>query len=171
MHPNQVDVPLATARTLVTEQFPHWRALPVRRVAASGTVNAIFRIGPSYAARFPLDPSTTPADLEHEAAAARELLGCTRFPTPAPVAIGAPGHGYPLPWSVQTWLPGTVAVDADPAASVPFALDLAEFIRGVRAIPLDGRTFSGLRPRWRSALSRCLDGHLHRKEQEPFGRG
>jgi aminoglycoside phosphotransferase (APT) family kinase protein len=143
MHPNQIDVPEDTVRTLVTEQFPRWHSLPVRRIAASGTVNAIFRIGSAYAARFPLDPSTGLSDLEREAAAARELLGRTRFPTPAPVAIGAPGHGYPLPWSVQTWLPGAVATDADPAGSVPFALDLAEFIRGVRAIDTAGRTFTG----------------------------
>jgi aminoglycoside phosphotransferase (APT) family kinase protein len=143
MHPNQIDVPEDTVRTLVTEQFPRWHSLPVRRIAASGTVNAIFRIGSAYAARFPLDPSTGLSDLEREAAAARELLGRTRFPTPAPVAIGAPGHGYPLPWSVQTWLPGAVATDADPAGSVPFALDLAEFIRGVRAIDTRGRAFGG----------------------------
>ncbi len=36
---------------------------------------------------------------EHEAAAARELLGHTPFATPEPVALGRPGAGYPLPWS------------------------------------------------------------------------
>ncbi len=65
--------------------------------------------------------------LESEAAAARELVGRTRFPTPEPVAPGEPGAGYPLPWSVQTWLPGVVATDEDPSASVAFAHDLAEF--------------------------------------------
>jgi aminoglycoside phosphotransferase (APT) family kinase protein len=81
--------------------------------------------------------------LEAEAEAAAELAGRTRFPTPEPIALGEPGEGYPLPWSVQTWLPGTVATDADPGESVPFARDLAEFIAGVRSIPTRGRTFSG----------------------------
>ncbi|MFD2768218.1 phosphotransferase [Micromonospora eburnea] len=81
--------------------------------------------------------------LESEAEAARELLGRTRFPTPEPVAIGEPGEGYELPWSVQTWIPGTVATDEDPGHSVTFARDLAEFIREVRAIDTRGRTFSG----------------------------
>jgi aminoglycoside phosphotransferase (APT) family kinase protein len=44
---------------------------------------------------------------------------------------------------VQTWLPGTVAADADPGCSLAFAHDLAEFILGVRAIGTGGRTFSG----------------------------
>jgi aminoglycoside phosphotransferase (APT) family kinase protein len=81
--------------------------------------------------------------LESEARAARELLGRTRFPTPEPVALGAPGPDYPMPWSVQTWVPGTVATEADPASSVALAHDLADFIRDVRAIPIRGRTFRG----------------------------
>lgn len=44
---------------------------------------------------------------------------------------------------MQTWLPGTVATDEDPGESVGFARDLAEFIRGVRAIDTGGRVFAG----------------------------
>src|SRR5215470_19086235 len=137
MHANQLSVPAEMVRTLVDEQFPQWRRLPVRSLAASGTVNAIFRIGELLTARFPLQPQKTEVArrrLEAEADAARELAGRTRFPTPEPVAIGEPGAGYPLPWSVQTWLTGAVATDDDPSGSVAFAHDLAEFIHGVRAI-------------------------------------
>ncbi|WP_399098845.1 phosphotransferase [Streptomyces sp. 11x1] len=28
------------------------------------------------------------------------------LPVPEPVAVGAPGAGYPFPWSVRRWLPG-----------------------------------------------------------------
>jgi aminoglycoside phosphotransferase (APT) family kinase protein len=59
------------------------------------------------------------------------------------VAIGEPGAGYPLPWAVQTWLPGVTAAEDDPGGSVAFAHDLAEFISGVRAISTGGRTFAG----------------------------
>jgi aminoglycoside phosphotransferase (APT) family kinase protein len=146
MHPDQLSISLATVRALVDEQFPQWRALPVRAIASHGTVNALFRIGGTFLARFPLqagDVASTRTWLESEAQAARILLGRTRFPTPEPIALGAPGAGYPLPWSVLTWLPGTVAADQDPGASEDFAHDLAEFIGGVRAIPPLGRTFSG----------------------------
>ena len=93
------------------------RAVP--RVAAACRSRAFASRGRStpssasatgFAARFPLQPGDVDATrqwLSAEAAAARELPGRTRFPTPEPVALGEPGPGYPLPWSVQTWLPGS----------------------------------------------------------------
>jgi len=146
MHADQLSVSPRTVRELVEEQFPRWRGMPVREVASAGTVNAIFRIGDGLAARFPLQPGDVGAvrrSLVAEAEAAAELAGSTRVPTPEPVALGEPGRGYPLPWSVQTWLPGVVATDDDPGESVPFAHDLAAFIRDVRAVDTRGRTFRG----------------------------
>ncbi|MGN9909603.1 aminoglycoside phosphotransferase family protein [Phytohabitans sp. LJ34] len=146
MHADQLRVSPETVRELVEEQFPRWRGRPVQEVASAGTVNAIFRIGDDLAARFPLQPGDVEATrrwLTAEAEAAAELAGRTRFPTPEPVALGEPGRGYPLPWSVQTWLPGVVATDEDPGESVPFAHDLAAFIGDVRAIGTRGRTFRG----------------------------
>ncbi|MGW4823262.1 aminoglycoside phosphotransferase family protein [Streptomyces sp. NPDC004227] len=146
MHANQLTVPPTTVRALVDQQFPEWRSLAIRSIAAQGTVNAIFRIGDRFAARFPLesaDVESARRRLECEVEAARELVGRIRFPTPEPVALGEPGAGYPLPWSVQTWLPGTVADDEDPGESVAFARDLADLIGDLRAIDTAGRTFAG----------------------------
>ena len=146
MHADQLAVSVRTVSVLVDAQFPRLRQLPITRVASTGTVNAIFRIGDRFTARFPLQPRDLEAArrwLEREAEAARELLGRTRFRTPEPVGIGEPGFGYPMPWSVQTWISGVVATDRDPGDSVPFARDLAEFIMGVRAIDTRGRTFAG----------------------------
>ena len=116
MHPDQLPVSLATVTELVDQQFPQWQGLPITEVASQGTVNALFRLGDTFVARFPLEPgdvTVTRRLLESEAQAARELSGRTRFLTPEPVALGEPGAGYPLPWTVQTWLPGTVATDED----------------------------------------------------------
>jgi aminoglycoside phosphotransferase (APT) family kinase protein len=146
MHPGELPITDDVVLDLVSAQFPRWRELPVRRFASSGTVNAIFRLGDRFAARFPLepdDPAKVRRALESEAASAAELAAATRFPVPEPVAIGAPGPGYPLPWSVQTWLPGATGDDGDPSGSVPFARDLAEFIAEVRAIGTRGRSFGG----------------------------
>jgi len=160
MHAGQLAVSLSTVRDLVGGQFPAWGHLTVRAVQPAGTVNAIFRIGGGLAARFPLRPGDAASvrrRLESEAASARGLAGRTRFATPRPVAIGEPGAGYPLPWAVQTWLPGVTAAEDDPGGSVAFAHDLAEFIGGVRAIGTGGRAFSG---RGRGGDLRSHDGWM-----------
>jgi len=160
MHANQLAVSPGTVRDLVGAQFPAWRHLTVRAVEPAGTVNAIFRIGDELVARFPLRPGSAASvrrRLESEVAAARLLAGRTRFATPEPVAIGEPGAGYPLPWAVQTWLPGVTAAEDDPGGSVAFAHDLAEFISGVRAISTGGRAFGGS---GRGGDLRCHDGWM-----------
>jgi aminoglycoside phosphotransferase (APT) family kinase protein len=146
MHADQLSVSSETVRALVDEQFPEWARLPITSIYSEGTVNTIFRLGDRLTARFPLqsgDVDTTQRRLQSEADAASELMGCTRFPVPEPVALGKPGPGYPLPWSVQTWLPGITATDEDPGRSAGFAHDLAEFILDVRGIDTRSRTFSG----------------------------
>lgn len=144
MHEDEIDVPDAVVRRLVADQLPHLAGEPVVRIASSGTVNAIFRIGDDLAARFPItnrEPGQERELLAGEARASAAFAACSPFPGPVPVALGEPGEGYPLPWSVQTWLPGTVAEDGTAAASTALALDLATLIRALRAVDTGGRTF------------------------------
>ncbi|GAA1187432.1 aminoglycoside phosphotransferase family protein [Pseudonocardia alaniniphila] len=146
MHSDEVRVTPEVASRLIVDQFPQWRHLPIRAVVADGTDYAIYRIGDELAARFPLrapDPSETRCRLVAEASAARELAVHSSVPTPEPVALGEPGHDYPLPWAVQTWVHGHVATDDDPSSSVAFARDLAGFIGALRAADTRGRKFSG----------------------------
>ncbi|WP_194422539.1 aminoglycoside phosphotransferase family protein [Microbacterium abyssi] len=146
MHADQIDVDERTARRLIVEQFPQWRAEPLRWVGDHGTVNAIFRIGEHHAARFPLNPAA-PAEvgdmLVREAAAMSELAAVSPVPTPVPFAIGAPGPGYPLPWSIQTWIPGEEATPDAASHSPVFARDLAQLVLSLRRADTGGRPFSG----------------------------
>jgi aminoglycoside phosphotransferase (APT) family kinase protein len=146
MHENEIPLTVDQVRTIVGEQFPQWRGLAVTPVAGSGTVNRIFRLGDELSARFPLvvdDPDDVLEYLHLEAGAARELQGRTRFRTPVPVAIGRASTDYPGPWAVHTWLHGTPAADVDLSGSPALVSDVAEFVAGVRAIPLRGRSFAG----------------------------
>lgn len=146
MHDDQVDVTAEVVATLIQEQFPQWSGQVIRLVPSTGTVNAIFRIGNDLSARFPLrlvDAAEALAVLEQEALASAELAQVSRFPVPEPVALGKPGAGYPMPWSVQTWLPGRIAFEADPSGSDAFAEDLAAFIAALRSADTRGRLFSG----------------------------
>jgi aminoglycoside phosphotransferase (APT) family kinase protein len=165
MHPGQLVIDAKTVRVLVVDQFPSWSDLDVHAVASPGTVHALYRIGDEMVARFPLqpgDPAVVRGVLVDGAAAAAELLGRTRFATPVPLAIGEPGEGYPLPWSVQRWIPGVTAVDSDVADSDGLAADLAEFVEGVRSLDVRGRRFHGAgrggvlsdHDAW---VARCLD--------------
>ncbi|GAA1654382.1 aminoglycoside phosphotransferase family protein [Saccharothrix algeriensis] len=158
MHADQLTVTPAAVGALVVAQFPQWDGLTVTALRTQGTVNAIFRIGERITARFPLQPGEAAEarrHLEAEAEAARELAAHTRYAVPEPVAIGEPGAGYPMPWSVQTWVPGVTATDDDPADSTAFAHDLAAFITEVRAIDTRGRRFNG---RGRGGELRTHDG-------------
>ena len=146
MHDDQVDVTTDVVATLIHEQFPQWSDRPIRLLSSTGTVNAIFRIGNDLSARFPLrltDAAEALAVLEQDAQASAELAQVSPFPVPEPVALGKPGAVYPMPWSVQTWLPGTVAFEADLSGSDAFAEDLATFIAALRAADTRGRLFNG----------------------------
>ncbi|GLY14567.1 putative phosphotransferase [Kineosporia sp. NBRC 101677] len=146
MHEDQLSISTPTVAELLATQFPQWAGLAVRPLEAVGTVNAVFRIGAELTARFPLrpgDPAAIEAEFAAEAEAARKLDAYTRFQAPQQLAIGAPGPGCPMPWVVQTWLPGTTATEVDPAGSTAFARDLVELIGRIRTIPTEGRPFSG----------------------------
>lgn len=146
LHDDELLIETETVAALIHEQFPRWRDQPVRRIAVAGTVNAIFRIGDGAAARFPLvaaDPEETTATLAAESAAMHELAAHATVPTPVPLAIGAPGRGYPLPWSIQTWIPGEVASPDAAAHSPVFARDLAALVSALRSADTRGRVFSG----------------------------
>ncbi|HET6741965.1 MAG TPA: aminoglycoside phosphotransferase family protein, partial [Kribbella sp.] len=160
MHEGQLDVTVALVEGLVQEQFPEWSGLPVRAVPSHGTVNALFRIGDDLVARLPIlpgEPAVLQQELEDEAAAARRLHAMSPYPTPEPVAIGAPAPGYPQPWAVQTWIDGTIAYDADVAGSTGFAEDLARFVLALRAAPTEGRVFTGS---WRGGVLTSQDEYV-----------
>lgn len=146
MHDDQIDLATDAARALILAQFPRFRGQPVERLDGHGTVNAVFRIGSQAAARFPLrtgDPLEAAATLRREAAAMRELAGHCPFPTPRPIGLGEPGPGYPMPWAVQTWIPGDVATPDGLAGSHALARDLVDLVASLRAAGTGGRRFDG----------------------------
>jgi aminoglycoside phosphotransferase (APT) family kinase protein len=146
MHDDQLSIGVEQVAALVADELPQLAGQPVTLVADSGTVNAIFRVGAGVTARFPLrpeDPDSTRVRLEQEAVAATELVGVSPFPIPRPVHVGGPGHGYPMPWSAQTWLDGHRATPTSCESSSAFARDLATLIQALRAADTRGRRFAG----------------------------
>lgn len=146
MHSDQVQVRDAIARRMIADQFPQYRDERIRRHAQLGTVNAIFRIGTSAAARFPLraaEPKLGLESLRAEAAAMAEFAERSPVAAPEPIGIGRPGPDYPAAWSVQTWVDGDEVTPTGLEASDVFAGDVADLIASLRAADTRGRLFDG----------------------------
>lgn len=146
MHADQLRIDPSQVAGLIADQLPQWRGSEVNALPGGGTVHAIFRIGADATARFPLrpgQPDQVRALLVAEARAAGEFRVVSLFPAPDPLLIGAPGHGYPLPWSVQTWVDGDTASPTSSATSDGLARDLAELIGVLRQCDTGGRRFNG----------------------------
>lgn len=122
-------------RRLVAAQFPRWAGLPVRRWASGGTVHAVYRLGDALAVRLPLGEGGA-ADVARE----RDLLPrlAPHLPVRIPEELGAgePAEGYPWPWSVHRWLPGTHPQAGALHDPVGLAEDLAAFVAALRAVDL-----------------------------------
>ncbi len=138
MHTDEIIADEALAARLVAAQFPQWGGLPIERVRHSGTDNAIFRIGDSLVARLPrIHWAVGQTDKEFEWLP--RLAPYLPLDAPRPLRKGVPGFGYPWPWSVYEWLEGESALDVAVDDATVAALDLAAFIRALRAVPAHDR--------------------------------
>lgn len=147
MHADQIYIDEDIACELIYEQFPEYGNLPIVVLQTMGTTNAIFRVGETMTARFPLrslpmDESTRV--LKNEASAAREFASCSSIPTPVPAGIGQPRIRFPMAWSMQTWIDGDIATHDDLARSTKFANEIANLILCLRNADTKGRTFDCL---------------------------
>ncbi|MFV0634483.1 phosphotransferase [Demequina sp.] len=100
-------ISVATARALVDTQMPQFADLPLGE-RFDGWDMAMFRLGGALAVRLPrADPAV--ASLAREVRCTTELAGEWTFAYPHVVTRGEPGEGYPWPWAVVTWVPGSTA--------------------------------------------------------------
>ena len=146
MHNDQVEIDVALVSALIRDQFPQLRNEEIFPLSTAGTTNAIFRIGFLHVARLPL--RMTDADecerlLEAEVRAIAEFNSCCPYPSPKPIGLGRPSPAYPLPWSLQTWIDGSIATPSGLSASPTFALELAQLVSSLRAADRRGRVFDG----------------------------
>ncbi|SCG38996.1 Predicted kinase, aminoglycoside phosphotransferase (APT) family [Micromonospora humi] len=137
-----VEIDETLVRTLVAEQFPRWAHLPVTAVARQGWDNRTFHLGDELLVRLPSAEGYVPG-IAKEDHCLPILARHLPLPVPEPVATGAPGAGYPYPWSVRRWLPGdTLAAtrDLDRAA---VARDLGGLLAALRRVPSVGGPAAG----------------------------
>lgn len=146
MHEDQLDIDAGTAARLVAGLLPERRGETVRPLRTSATTSHLFLVGTDLVAKFPMrrtDATDARAALEADHRAMEDFARHCPFPAPRPVAIAAPCEAFPMPWSVQTWVPGEVASPVGVHASPAFARDLAGLIAALRSADTRGRTFTG----------------------------
>lgn len=120
-HPS---INLETVTSLVTEQTPDLAHLGIGE-RFDGWDCAMFRLGDGLAVRLPRTEAAV-RFLQAETHWVPQLSSGWDFPAPRFVAHGVPGHGYPWPWAVVTWVPGDMAdavpLTADAGAALGRAL-------------------------------------------------
>ncbi|WP_190014249.1 aminoglycoside phosphotransferase family protein [Streptomyces lucensis] len=138
MHADEADVDAPLVRRLVARRFPEWAGLPVRRLASSGTENAMFRLGPRLVVRLPRRPGAVP-DVVHEQRWLPRLGPLLPVAVPEPLGVGEPDEDFPWPWSVYRWLEGRNPVAGAVEEPRRLAVDLGTFVRSLRRVaPWDG---------------------------------
>ncbi|RKN42505.1 aminoglycoside phosphotransferase family protein [Streptomyces hoynatensis] len=128
------EIDAGLAARLIEAQFPHWAGLPLVRFEPAGSDNVVFRLGDTMAVRLPRgDWAAGQARKEH--AWLPRLAAGLPLPTPAPLGLGRPAFGYPWHWSVARWLEGSAATPEGFAEPERTAIELAHFLRRLRAMP------------------------------------
>lgn len=143
MHAVQLSLDAEAATRLVHAQFSDDL---VESLNTAATTNYVFRVGETHSARFPMQPENADTHrraLEVEREVMEEFAQASTVPSPRLVFIGRPDLDYPMPWSVQTWIPGEIATPDSVASSSLFAGDMARLVMTLRAVDVRGRVFSG----------------------------
>lgn len=151
----------ALVKRLLAAQFPQWSELPVRPVEVDGWDNRTYRVGDSLTARLPTAPGYGPA-------VAKENAWLPRLAPSLPVAVppilgeGAPGEGYPFPWSVRGWLDGETAARERIDDMAQFAVSVAEFILALQRCDTTGGPLAGEHSWFRGASPAYYDEETRR---------
>jgi aminoglycoside phosphotransferase (APT) family kinase protein len=136
LHSDEIPIDAEMVCGLVGRAMPAFADAPVRRLASSGSTNALFRLGEELLVRLPRQPggSTT---ISKEATWLPVLAPLLPVSVPDVVAVFEPDRDYPEQWSVVRWIDGAHPEVVDPDTSVDsrregLAKDLAAVLDALR---------------------------------------
>lgn len=135
MTPAAPHIDEALVGRLLADQFPDLAALPIQRVRPGGWNNYTFRVGETLLARLPKAAAYANQLVREQRWL--PILGAAGLPTPIsrPQSGGQPACGFPHPWSIYDWVPGSPLADKDLRASETLAAQLAAFLRALHRVP------------------------------------
>ena len=134
MHDDEVEVTEHLVRRLLAAQMPDLVDRSLAIVEPWGTDNAIWRLGDDLVVRLPRI-HWAQGQVDKEATWLPVLAPRLPVAIPEPVAVGSPALGYPFRWAVHRWIPGEGATLDHMSSPVAFALDLAEMVQRLQAVP------------------------------------
>ncbi|MGW0964369.1 aminoglycoside phosphotransferase family protein [Streptomyces gelaticus] len=132
----------ALVKRLIAAQFPQWSRLPVIPVPVDGWDNRTYRLGDDMTVRLPTAVGYAPA-VDKECDWLPRLAPTLPVAVPTVLAKGAPGSGYPYPWSVRGWLPGETASPERIEGMTQFATSVAGFILALQRCDSKGGPLAG----------------------------
>jgi aminoglycoside phosphotransferase (APT) family kinase protein len=143
LHPDEIPIDTALVRGLVARAMPEYADLPVRRLASSGSTNALFRLGDELLVRLPRQPGGS--ETISKEATWLPVLG-PQLPVAVPeiVAVHEPDRHYPERWSVVRWIEGAHPEVVGPDTSVEarregLATNLAAMLDALHQAPVPTR--------------------------------
>jgi aminoglycoside phosphotransferase (APT) family kinase protein len=135
LHADEVDIDVPLVRRLLAAQFPQWANFPISAVQSTGTVNAIYRLGPHLCVRLPRLQRWA-QDLDKECYWLPKLAPRLPLRVPEPVGKGHPASSYPFTWAIYRWIDGQPYSDKLVDDEHQAAKDLAQFVIKLRRIDL-----------------------------------
>lgn len=145
MHADELNVSEETVARLLENQFPEFSGRSLKRLDSMGTVNVIYRLGDALCVRVPRVAEWS-EDLDRELVWLHVLSRHVSLAIPEPIAVGQPSAGFPLRWAIYRWIDGQPYQDRLVADEAQAAEDLADFIRELRKVDVDGAPTGGRRP-------------------------
>ncbi|MCX4771880.1 aminoglycoside phosphotransferase family protein [Streptomyces sp. NBC_01285] len=161
-HPDgRAGIDAALVTRLIDAQFPRWSGLPVTPVAVDGWDNRTYRLGDAMTVRLPTAAGYVPAVTKEHHWLPR-LAPSLPVAVPPVLALGAPGEGYPYPWSVRRWLRGETA-GPDRIDGLPrFARSVADFLLALQRCDASGGPLAGEHSWYRGASPAHYDEETRR---------
>ena len=121
---------------LLRHQAPHLANLRLRPSDASGSSNAVFRLGDNYAVRLPRSDEYA-ADLLNETEWLPRLGPSLTAPVPDIVFAGQASEVFARPWAVVSWVSGEMPYALDARQQRALAATLGEFLRSLHRVDTD----------------------------------
>lgn len=146
LHNGQIEINIEIIKTLIEEQFPQYKNLPINEFDTTGTVNSIFKLGNNYYIRLPLTEMYKDSILT-EYKILPYLSKKLTIEIPHPIHLGIPNNLYPFHWGIYNWIDGDCYDDNKITNFQEIISGLANFIKELHSVELfEGAPKAGRKP-------------------------